>query len=119
MYLFKNRYEEAQLRLDSILTQFPEHNLTDEVYFAKARIAKENRNYDSAVSLLKKIYSNYRNDILADNALYKAARIYQHQLDDQQKAKKLYEEIVTEYGGSIYQLKARKAYRKLRGDRIN
>ena len=119
MYLFKNQYEEAQLRLDSILTQFPEHNLTDEVYFAKARIAKENRNYDSAVNLLKKIYSNYGNDILADNALYKAARIYQRQLDDQQKAKKLYEEIVTEYGGSIYQLKARKAYRKLRGDRIN
>jgi tetratricopeptide (TPR) repeat protein len=119
MYLFKNQYEEAQLRLDSILTQFPEHNLTDEVYFAKARIAKKNRNYDSAVSLLKKIYNNYGNDILADNALYKAARIYQRQLNDEQKAKKLYEQLVTDYSGSIYQLKARKAYRKLRGDRIN
>ncbi len=119
MYLFKNQYEKAQLRLDSILTQFPEHNLTDEVYFAKARIAKKNRIYDSAVSLLKKIYNNYGNDILADNALYKAARIYQRQLNDEQKAKKLYEQLVTDYSGSIYQLKARKAYRKLRGDRIN
>lgn len=119
MYLFKNQYKEAVKRLDSILTRFPGHNLTDEVYFAKAQVAEAQRNYDSATQLLKKVYEGYKNDILADDALYKAAKIQENRLKNPKKAKALYEILVTDYAGSIYQLKARDAYRRLRGDRIN
>lgn len=119
MYLFKNQYQQASKRLDSILAIFPEHNLTDEVYFAKARVAKARRRYDSATMFLKRVYENYNNDILADDALFKAARIYEEHLNNPKKAKKLYEILIKDYGGSIYQLKARNAFRRLRGDRIN
>jgi TolA-binding protein len=119
MYLFKNQYQQANKRLDSILKIFPDHNLTDEVYFAKAKVAKARRQYDSATMFLKRVYENYNNDILADDALYKAAKIYEEQLNNRKKAKQLYEILVTDYGGSIYQLKARDAFRRLRGDRIN
>lgn len=119
MYLFKQQYSKAVSRLDSILVAFPDHNLTDEVYFAKAAIAEQRRHYDSAVSLLKRVYNNYDNDILADDALYQAATLFEQQIGDKEKAKGLYERIITDYGGSIYQVKARKAYRRLRGDRIN
>lgn len=119
MYLFKKQYERAQNYLDSILQLYPDHNLTDEVYYTKAKIAKANRRYDSATNLLKTVYQEFKNDILADDAIYMAAQLYENQLGDQQKAKELYELLVTDYSGSIYQLKAREAYRVLRGDKIN
>jgi tetratricopeptide (TPR) repeat protein len=119
MYLFKNQYNQAVKRLDTILNIFPEHNLTDEAYFAKAKVAEAKRQYDSATMFLKRVYENYNNDILADDALFKAAKLYEQRLDNPKKAKELYETLVTGYGGSIYQLKARDAFRRLRGDRIN
>lgn len=119
LYIFKNRFTKANQKLDSILQQFPDHNLTDEIYFAKARIAEKRNDFDTAVDFLKRVYTDYKKDILADNALYRAAKLYENKIQDEEKAKALYEKIILDHKASVFKIKARKHFRRLRGDAIN
>ncbi len=119
LYIFKNQFEKANQKLDSLLNRFPDHNLTDEIYFAKARIAEKRNNHDTAVDFLEKVYTQYKDDILADDALFKAAKIYENKLNNPDKAKNLYEELILEHKASVYKIKARDNFRRLRGDVMN
>ena len=69
--------------------------------------------------MYQKIINDWNYDILADDALYRQAKIYDNILDDSVKAMSLYEKILLEYRGSIFTVEARKRYRVLRGDNIN
>lgn len=119
LYIFKNQFGKANKKLDSLMDEFPEHNLSDEVYFAKARIAEKQNHYDSATNYLEKVYTNYENDILADDALFKAAKLYENRLNDLEKAKATYEMIILDHKASVYKIKARENFRRLRGDVMN
>ena len=55
-------------------------------------------------------------DILADDALFHLAELYDIQLKDAATAQSLYERLLTEYPGSLYVVEARKRFRQLRGD---
>ena len=68
--------------------------------------------------MLKRIETEFSHDILADDAIYTLAEIYQKKLEDKEKAKALYEKILLEFKGSIYPSEARKRFRKLRGDNL-
>ena len=68
--------------------------------------------------MLEGIIEDYADGIRADNALYELAMLYENQLDDLEKAKKLYEKIFIEYSGSTFAVDARKRYRILRGDNM-
>ena len=63
--------------------------------------------------------SDYSYDILADNALYELASLYDIQLGDKSKAMELYQELLTNFPGSTFSLYARQKFRKLRGDGVN
>jgi outer membrane protein assembly factor BamD (BamD/ComL family) len=65
---------------------------------------------------LDKVLANYRKDILADNALFMLAGIYDYQMKDSAKAMDLYKELMTDFPGSLYVVEARKRFRTLRGD---
>ncbi len=119
LYIFKNRFEKANKMLDSLIGRFPDHSLSDEVYFARARIAKKQHQYEKAVNYLEKVYTNYENDILADDALYMAAKLHENRMDKPEKAKALYEKIILDHKASVYRIKARKNFRRLRGDVMN
>jgi len=69
--------------------------------------------------MYKKVLNNYSWDILADNALYKIAKIYDFSLKDKEKAMEYYEKIIIDYPGSIFTVESRKRFRFLRGDSIN
>ena len=69
--------------------------------------------------MYEKITSEFSYDILADDALYKQAKIYDKILNNSKKAMTLYEKILLEYNGSIFTVEARKRYRALRGDNLN
>lgn len=118
-HIFKNNYDRANKTLDSILSKFPEHNLTDEIFYAKARMHFNRQNYDSAASYFKKVHENHGDDILGDDALFRTAEIHHYNLNNQQKAQNLYEQILLKHKGSVYKIEARKRFRKLRGDKIN
>ena len=55
-------------------------------------------------------------EIRADNALYNQAQLYEHQLNDTEKAKACYEKLFMEYTDSTFAIEARKRFRELRGD---
>ena len=68
---------------------------------------------------LQKLLDNYSFDILGDDALFKLAELNEIYLNDSEKAKQLYEELLTKFPGSLFTVEARKRFRKLRGDGVN
>lgn len=114
-YFFKSQYDSADKMLDTLLSQYPMHTLTDDAWFEKAEIEFKRKNFEKSLELYKKVYSNYGQDILADDALYKSAIIYDKCLKQETKASELYEKIILDYPDSIYVVEARKRYREIRG----
>ena len=118
MYAFQKKQDLALKTLDSLQLQFMGHNIQDEVLFKKAEIHISRKNYEKADDLLADIAKNYSQDILADDALMKRAELNEFYLKNKEKAKSLYQKIITDYPGSLYTVKARKRFRILRGDDI-
>jgi tetratricopeptide (TPR) repeat protein len=116
---FRNNDDIALATLDSVLTKFPGHSLTDEVWFKKAQIFEKKGMNDSAAVCLNDIVEKYPDDILADDALFQLAGLYENQLNNKPKAMELYETLLTKYAGSLFSAEARKRFRALRGDKVN
>ncbi len=114
----QNRYEESFVKLDSIILIYPEHGLEDDVKYQKANLHLKLRDYDKALELYTDIYTNYVEEIRADNSLFAAAEIYEYYLQDLDKAKELYEKLFIDFSNSTYAVEARKRYRTLRGDNV-
>ncbi len=119
LLILQHQYDRAIARLDSINSLFSEHTLGDDIYFKKAEIYKQTYRYADAVKMYQNIVEFFPNELYGDDALFKEAELYERYLNDKEKAKILYEEILTKYPGSIYVVEARKRYRELRGDIIN
>ena len=111
-------YDEAILKYDSVLTAFSGHSLSDEIYMRKAGIYLNNGNIEDALVNYEKIEEDWSYDILADDALYKRAKIYDDILNNSELAMKLYEQILLEHNSSIYVAESRKRFRDLRGDNL-
>lgn len=116
---FQNKDSLALMLLDSLVTGFPTHSLTDEAWFKKAQILKSKGRFTEAIVYLQDVVDKYPDDILADDALFQLADIYENKLNDKEKAKTLYETLLTKYPGSLFVVDARKRFRTLRGDKIN
>lgn len=116
---FQNKDSIALMVLDTLMLNFPGHTLTDEVIYKKAQIYKAKGRYAEAVSMLQEIVDKYGEDILADDALYQLGLLYEEKLNDKEKAKTLYETLLTKYPGSLFVVDARKRFRALRGDKVN
>jgi tetratricopeptide (TPR) repeat protein len=116
---FQNKDSLALATLDSLLLQFPGHMLTDEAWYKKAFIYKKNGKFDLAIPLYAQIVEKYPDDILADDALFSEADIYENKLNNKDKAKELYETLITKYPGSLFVVDARKRFRILRGEKVN
>ena len=118
LMLAQHKYDSALYMLELIESNFPGHELSDNILFQKAAIANERGDYPLAIKNYIAVYKNYPNDILADNALIEAGRIYETALNDKGKAMDIYETILTEYSSSLFVVEARKRFRSLRGDFI-
>lgn len=116
---FRNQDAEALSVLDSISSQFPMHSIADNVLFKKAEISTKNGDFPAAALLYEQLIEKYPYDLLADDAVYLLAGLYENQLNDKAKAMKLYESILTGYPGSLYVVDARKKFRALRNDPVN
>ncbi len=115
---FRNRKDLALMTLDSIRKIFSYHPIIDEVYYKQAQILISMKRFKEADSLLAIIVQNYSYDILADNALFDRALIYDEVFHDKEKAMELYQDVIMQYPGSIYSIEARRRYRQLRGDTV-
>jgi tetratricopeptide (TPR) repeat protein len=116
---FRNLDNDALSLLDSITALFPMHSIVDNVLFKKAEINAKNGKFEDAAKYYTEIIEQYPNDLLADDATYNLAGLYENQLNDKSKAKQLYEDILTKFPGSLYVVDARKHFRALRNDPVN
>ncbi len=115
----QNKFNEAFIYLDSIITEFPKHALTDDIAFKKAQIYSKQKKYDQAIKFYTIVINEHGSDILGDNALLNLAIIYEKNLNNIDEAKKNYEKFIESYGSSIFINEVRKRYRFLRGDILN
>ena len=118
MLLSINQDEQALKTLDSIDLSFPGHSLTDDILMSKAKVFEKRAEYSQAAGFLQKIIDNYAYDLWADDALFMLADLFENKLQQPDKAKGLYEKIITQYPGSLYVVEARKRFRNLRGDKL-
>jgi tetratricopeptide (TPR) repeat protein len=116
---FRNRDSDALAVLDSISVLYPMHSIADNVLFKKAEIFSKNGKFDLAATNYSEIIEKYPYDLLADDAMYNLAGLYENQLSNKGKAMELYEKILTQFPGSLYVVDARKHFRTLRNDAVN
>ena len=119
LLFFQQKYDEAILTFDSILTLFNGHDLSDEIFFRKYKIFSAKNDTESSVRMLEKIINDFSYEILIDDALYNIAKIYENKYNDNAKAMDYYQKIILDHEGSIYASEARNRFRLLRGDEIN
>jgi len=116
---FMNRFDEAFSILDSIAFKFPEHQINDDILFAKAELNLRTGKYLVADSLLAVLTENYPMGILADEALFKRAEINENIINRPEKAREIYRKIMIDYPASIYSHTARNRFRTLRDNLVN
>ena len=116
LLIFQNKLDSALEKLTLLGKKYPEHNLNDDILYLKGKLYERKRDYTSAESMYQEIVDKYPKEIRADNALYNLAQLYEHQLNNVEKAKATYEKIFMEYTDSTFAIDARKRYRELRGD---
>ncbi len=115
---FMNKFDEAFAILDSIQNKYPNHQINDDIYFAKAGLSLKTGKYNEADSLLKIVIEKYPKGILADEALFKRAELNENILQKPDVARELYRKIMTDYPGSIYGHTARSRFRDLRDKEV-
>lgn len=116
---YQNRYTECIVTLDSILTEYPAHTLTDEIKMLKASIFMKQAKFDLARDLFQNVVDLHFADITADDALFKLALLQEQVYLDKEKAMTLFEKLITDFPASLYVVEARKHFRALRGDELN
>jgi len=119
LLIFAGQPEKALMTLDSIDKKFPGNSLSDDILMAKSRIFIQQKNYNDAVPLLKKIYNDHPTELWSDDAVFMLGDIYENHLDDKTNAKTWYQKIITDYPGSLWINEARKRFRLLRGDKAD
>jgi len=116
LLIYRNLLDEALVKLDTLLKTYPNHSLDDDVLYAQAHIFVKQKNYPKAIACYEKVFTDYKDEIRADNAMYELAQLYDYTLHEESKARDLYERLFNEYSGSVYAYDARQRYRTLRGD---
>ena len=91
-------------------------SILDDVYWLEANLRMKQGQFKESLFLLEKILKEFPEDILADDAFFLQADIYENQLKNKEKSMQLYQEFLTKYPGSVYVAEARKRFRNLRGD---
>lgn len=116
--IFQNKDDEALVMLDSVITVSPIGSLVDDALYQKALILTKRKDYLGAEALYKNIVENHSTELLADDAVFRLAELYEYYIKDISKAMEYYQKILREYSGSLYVVEARKHFRALRGDAV-
>ncbi len=113
---FQKKFDTALISYNRLLIDFPNHSLSDEIFWNMAEINIRIGNISDAVDNLDNILNLYKDDIYGDDALFLKADLFENYLEREEEAMEIYKEILFQYPGSIYNAEARKRFRSLRGD---
>jgi tetratricopeptide (TPR) repeat protein len=92
--------------------------LIDDLLWTEANLHIKLGDFEKAIDLLNLIIENFSDDVLADDALFTSAQIYERHLNQKVKAMEIYRDFLTRFPGSVYVAEARKRFRILRGDAV-
>ncbi|PRX57340.1 tetratricopeptide repeat protein [Flagellimonas meridianipacifica] len=116
---YQNKTNEAIDSLEDILQNHKGEKIEDEALLKQGELLETIGKYKDAEFNYKKITEFYADGILADDAHFALGELYRNVLDEPENAKIQYEKIIYNYQDSYYFPKARKHFRRLRGDIIN
>ncbi|MEI6019833.1 MAG: tetratricopeptide repeat protein [Bacteroidota bacterium] len=119
LLILQHRFQEAIVKMDSINLLFSNNTLVDDIYFKKADIFMKLLQYKDAETMYKNILDYFPTELYGDDAQFKLAELYDLILNNKEKAKQAYEQVMLNYPGSTYAVEARKRFRELRGDVIS
>lgn len=119
LLLFQNKDQEALAVYTDILQKHEGKAIEDETLLAQAILFEKAKNFEAAAANYIKIIELHGEDILADDAHYRLGNLYAEELQQPEKAKEQFEEIIFKFADSIFYVDAQQKYRKLRGDAIN
>lgn len=119
LLIFKNQDQKALQTLDSIFTLSLYNSIFDEVLYKKAQIYVKQGLYNEADSLLNRMIAFYPSELFVDDAWFLRAEIQHYYLKNKSKAMEFYQELISNFPGSLLTHEARQRYRVLRGDVIN
>ena len=114
--LYQGKKKESLLAFQNILKENKADAILPVTLLRIGKIYEQQNDFTAALSNYKQILDGFKECIYSDEALFFSAEIY-NQLKDSEKAKPLYEEIITKHPDSIYYVNAQKKYRQLRGDK--
>jgi tetratricopeptide (TPR) repeat protein len=114
----QNKDQLAIAAMTEILENHKGEKIEDEVLLKQGKIYEKIGAYNKAEANYLKLIEFYKDDILADDAYYHLAKLYENKLAQPEKAKEYYEQIIYSFANSIYFIEARKRFRMLRGDAI-
>lgn len=117
LLITQHKFAEAFIGLDSILINFPEAELSDEIFFLKGNAYESQGDWPMAITMYGELVSKDANSILADDALYRMGSIAQMQLKNSEEAQTHFMALIDKYPASIFLEEASQAIRKLRGDK--
>lgn len=107
LMIFQYQYQEADSILHALLEQFPESDLVDDIWMLQASMAKEGGDFTQALKLYSQVVDQYKDGVLADDAMMQMAEIQEIYLKDKVAARKLYEDLILEFPGSTLASAAR------------
>ncbi len=110
----QRQYDSALVWLDKI-EKFPSGpNSSEYVLYKKAELYLAKKDYATADSLYRQLYTYFPESIKADNAVYARAELNRLYLRNTATAMELYLLLMTDYPDSMYSGEARLKYRALR-----
>jgi tetratricopeptide (TPR) repeat protein len=115
--LYQEKKQDALTAFQAILKENKGDAIEPVTLLRIGKIYEELGDTNAALANYKLILDNFKECIYIDEALFYSAEIY-NQLNDIEKAKPLYEEVITKHEDSIHYVTSQKKYRKLRGDSI-
>ena len=116
---YQNKNDSAIAILNDINENHKGENIEDEALLRQAQLYEMKDAFEKARLNYQKIVEFHSDGILADDAHYALGQLYETAIIDIEKAKYHYEKIIYDYQDSYYFPKARKNFRKLRGDILN
>lgn len=109
----EKRYDDAIKECDSIIKEYGGQTIAGSAYYLVYEIYYAGGDYDKALAALKKRVSEYSYSMWTDEAIYELGVLYEEKIGDNEKAKKLYEELLFDFRASVYSDKARNRLKKL------
>ena len=115
--LYQKRNPEAIAQFQFILKSFKGQDIEAVTQLRLGKIYEKQGEYKLALNQYQNSIDHHPDGIYIDEALFFLAEIYNNKLQQPEKAKPLYEQLIFNHQDSIYFVEARKEYRKLRGDK--